>query len=139
MAKMIAQDRKDKCELDSHADTTCAGDNCLIIDYTGIQVNVQPFSDSYKPIPNVQVGTAATAYDRPDGTTIILIFHQALCFGNRISGTLICPNQLRANGIRIEDCPIQFDPQSNHHIHIPSANVTIPLEATAVVEANSFF
>ena len=131
---MLAQDkRSNRCELDSHSDTTCAGDNCLVIEYTGDQVNVMPFSDTYKPMKNVPVGTVATAYDRSDGTVIVLVFHQALCFGEKLKGTLICPNQLRDNGIVIDECPTQFDPTSNHAIHIPIANITLPLELDGVI------
>ena len=34
-----------KCELDSHADTTVAGSNCVILHYTGKECDVTPYRD----------------------------------------------------------------------------------------------
>ena len=133
MAMMELGDCELRCELDSHSDTMCAGNNCLLIEHIGEQVNVQPFSGTYKPIANIPVGTAATAYDCPDGTVMILVFHQALCFGDKLKGTLLCPNQMRSNGVVIENCPSQFDPRSGHCIRIPVAGVAIPLEMDGVI------
>ena len=50
-----------KCELDSHADTTVAGANCIILHYTGKACDVSPYCDDYTPISNVPIVTAATA------------------------------------------------------------------------------
>ena len=36
-----------RCELDSHADTIVAGANCIILQYTGQECSVHPYSDSY--------------------------------------------------------------------------------------------
>ena len=42
-----------KCKLDSHADTTVAGSNCLALNYTGKECDVSPYRDDYDPISNV--------------------------------------------------------------------------------------
>src|SRR5687768_2268189 len=81
-------------ELDSHSNTTCAGNNCLVIEFTGKQVNDQPFSDTYKPISNVPVGTATTAYNCPDGAVVILVLHQVLCFQDKLKEILLPPTSL---------------------------------------------
>ena len=50
-----------KCEMDSHADTIVAGRNCVVLNYTGKECDVEMFSDSHDAIKNVplaQVGTA---------------------------------------------------------------------------------
>jgi len=56
--------KKDGSECDSHADTTAAGNNTVMIedifdvyDY----VDVAPFSESYEPIKNNPIATAAMA------------------------------------------------------------------------------
>ena len=70
--------KKGQCELDSHADTTVAGSNMIFLDDMNDAtptVEVSPFSDSYKPIKGVPVGTCATAYDCPTtGRVYILLF-----------------------------------------------------------------
>ena len=47
--------------------------------------------------------------------------------------TLLCPKQLRAFGIVVEDTPRQFDMQSSHSITVPGENVIIPLELQGVI------
>ena len=45
---------------------------------------------------------------------------------------LICPNQVRANGIKVEDVLRQFDPLSSHSIFDPKSKVRIPLTIEGV-------
>ncbi len=51
-----------RCELDSHADTCVAGPNFVILDHTGQQCDVTPYTNDYQPIINVSVVNAATAF-----------------------------------------------------------------------------
>jgi hypothetical protein len=44
---------------------------------------------------------------------------------------LLCPNQLRANNVIVNDIPRQFDKDSTHSIIID--DVTIPLDMLGVV------
>jgi hypothetical protein len=67
-------------ELDSHADTCCAGSNCIVIEYTDKVCNVIGFNrdtpnDKLKDVPVVK---AATAYDAPTEETYIIILSQSL-------------------------------------------------------------
>lgn len=125
------------CELDSHADTCCAGRNCKLIAETNLTVSVAPYSNKYKPIQNVPIVTAATAYDMPDSdVTYILIMNQALWFGSKLDDTLLCPNQIRANGNKVDDTPRQFSDVSDHSIKCPSEDgdsVTIQLQLNGVI------
>jgi hypothetical protein len=57
----------------------------------------------------------------------MLIIHEALYFGDRQESTLLNSNQLRANGLIVEDVPRQYDLNSLHLIVAPKAGVTIPL------------
>ena len=49
-----------RIELDSHADTTVLGANCIILSHTGQSCEVMPYSDTYDAITDVPVVTGAT-------------------------------------------------------------------------------
>jgi hypothetical protein len=128
-----------KIEMDNHADTHALGRNCTVLNWTGRTCNVSPFSDRYHPITNVEVVTAATAFDDPvTGETTILIFHEALWLGEFMIDSLINPNQCRIYGISICDDP--FDPHRSLGIFDHNTGVTIPFKmfgTTAAVETRS--
>jgi hypothetical protein len=63
----------------------------------------------------------------------MLIIHEALHFGDRQESTLLNSNQLRANGLIVEDVPRQYDLNSLHLIVAPKAGVTIPLSIRGVI------
>ncbi len=95
-----------RCELDSHADTCVTGPNFLILDYTGEQCDVTPYTNDYQPIINVSVVNAATAFtDESTGETIILRYNQVLWYGKRMKMSLINPNQMRHYGVTVSDDP----------------------------------
>lgn len=126
------------CELDSHADTCVAGSNCTVIEYTGYTVNVSGFSNKlHGAIENVPIVKAATAYDDPlTGITYILVLGQAIYLGNDVENTLLCPNQLRYNGVTVDDCPKHLAPRDNpstHSIFIPDQQVRVPLRLVGPV------
>jgi hypothetical protein len=83
--------------MDNHADTVCCGTNFVPIAETNYTVEVSPFTDSYDPIKDIPVCSCATAYDVPNGPTVILVFHQSLYFGDKLQHSLINPNQIRAH------------------------------------------
>ena len=56
-------------ELDSHADTTAAGSNMVMLDDPEDivhHVNVPPFSDDYGPIKGIPIAWCATAWTDPE-------------------------------------------------------------------------
>ena len=53
-------------EMDSHADTTVLGKNCVILSYTGRECDVAPYSDQYEPLNGIPVVTGATAWTSPE-------------------------------------------------------------------------
>ncbi len=124
------------CELDTHADTCVAGANCIILEESNQTVNVSAFTDTHEPLINIPIVTAATAYDEEStGTTYILILGQAIYLGNQMKNSFICPNQLRANGLIVEDCPKHLAPRDNpssHSIFAPEDNLMIPLQLRGV-------
>ena len=94
-----------RVELDTHVDTCVTGKNTVVLDLTGKVVSVSPFSDQYEAMEDVPVATVATAYDCPTtGKTHILVINEALYFGDKMSNTLLCPNQLQHNGLKVDDC-----------------------------------
>jgi hypothetical protein len=82
-------------EMDSNADTCCAGSNFLVLSLTRRTADVFPYDSSYEPFLNVPIVTAATAYDDPDtGQTYILVLNKCLYYRNKLKHSLINPNQL---------------------------------------------
>jgi hypothetical protein len=58
---------------------------------------------------NIPIVQAGTAYDDPNtGETIILIINQGLYFGDSLPVTLLNPNQMRMNGLEVDDVPKHF-------------------------------
>ena len=103
-----------RCELDSHADTNVAGSNCVILQYTGKECDVSPYRDDYESISNVPIVHAATAWQSPNtGQTYILVMNESLWMGDKMSHSLLNPNQLRHFGTIVQD-----DPTSNHPLSI---------------------
>jgi hypothetical protein len=82
-------------ELDSHTDMCVACANTRVMDYTDTKVSVSPFSDSYQAIKDVPISTVAMAWDdSATGDLTVPYIHEALYFGDRMSHTLLCLNQL---------------------------------------------
>jgi hypothetical protein len=132
-SKPSGDDEDTRTELDSHADTCVAGRNTLLVSDEGRQVTVHPYSGEYKPIQDVSIATVATLWIHPtNGQPYILIINEALYFGDRVDVTLLNPNQLRANGVIVEDVPRQFDPKSSHSIYHPTAKLRIPLSLDGI-------
>ena len=95
-----------RCELDSHADTTVAGSNCIVLQFTGKECDVSPYREDYDSINNVPIAHVATAWQSPEtGQTYILVFNEALWMGDTLPHTLINPNQLRHFGVEVQDNP----------------------------------
>jgi hypothetical protein len=95
---------------------------------------VSPFSDSYEAIKDIPIATVATAWDDPaTGEVTVLYIHEALYFGDRRSHTLLCLNQLRANGCKVQDGPKPFDAESAHAIIDPVGTLQMPLEMSGVI------
>ena len=122
-------------ELDSHADTVALGKRAYITTDTGHTVTVHPFTQGLKSINHVPVVTGALAYDCPTTLhTYILFFHQALHI-ERMDSHLICPGQLRANGVTVNDIPLgDLQPHerdsTSHSIIATGMHIPLKLEGT---------
>jgi hypothetical protein len=132
----IADDDPNRSELDSHADTCVAGSNTVPLSFTDHKVVVSPFISEHAPLPDVPVASVATAWDDPkDGSTIILVVSEAFYFGERMPHSLLCPNQLRDNGIIVHDCPKYYDNTSSHSITVPCSDgdIELPLQMRGTI------
>jgi hypothetical protein len=102
-----------------------------VLEHTDQVVNVSAYSEELDTMESIPIVTAATAIDDPrTGTTTILILGQALYMGDKVKNTLLCPNQMRAYGIIVDDVPLHLAPRdkpSTHSIFSPKDEFTIPL------------
>ena len=126
-------DNRNRSELDSHADTFVAGANTVPLWYTDVKVSVSPFIGEYTPLDDIPIASVATAWDNPsNGSTIILVINEALYFGNRMSHSLLCPNQLQDFGLIVNDVPKIYDINSSHSIILPG-QIELPLQMHGVI------
>jgi len=96
-------------EIDNHADTCCLGANFLPLFFTGKICDISPFLESMPFAMDIEICSGATAYDDPNGNTIILIINEALWMGNQMQHSLLNPYQIRANGVSLCDDPTNTD------------------------------
>lgn len=80
------------------------GKNFALLHHSNRIADVFPFDTSLGPT-SVPIGTGATAFDHPDGSVTLLIVHEALWYGERLTHSLWNPNQLRSYGIPFWDNP----------------------------------
>ena len=99
-----------RCELDTRADTTCAGINFRPLYFTGQTCEAYGFHGDLSPISDVPIATVATAWSNTTtGQSFILIFNEVLYFGRDLDHSLINPNQMRHYGIQVFDNPYERD------------------------------
>ena len=115
--------------MDSHADTTVLGSNCVVLAYTGKECEVSPYADKYDAIRNIPVVTGATVWtNSQDGAPILLVFNEALWMGDRLHHTLINPNQLRSYGVDVQDNPF-----AKEDLAIITDDYIIPLDTQGTI------
>ncbi len=77
-----------------------AGPNSIVLEYTDQTANVSAFSDYHGVMMDIPIGTAATAYDDPqDGSTIILILHQALLMNDKVDKYPLMPQPTQSQWV----------------------------------------
>ena len=117
-------------ELDTHADMTVLGSNCVVLLYMGKECEVSPYSSEYEAVRNVPVVTGATVWmNTMDGMAYLLIFHESLWMGDKLDHTLVNPNQLRACGVSVQENPFDTKPLS---ITTDDASVELYSEGTII-------
>ena len=119
-----------RSELDSHADTCVVGNKtALVIHDFDRPVRVQGYSPNVGAKEDCHVVSAVVAYDHPtSGQTYMLIINQAILIPE-IDHNLLCPMQLRDNGIKVNDEPkhmLQDADEYHHAIAIPASDWDSP-------------
>ena len=112
--------KRARAEIDSRADTVCAGSTFKLLEESSQYCVVSGFHNDMAPMQNIPVATVATAYDDPvTQETYVLVFFEALYFGETMEHSLVSPMQLRHHGLRVDQTPRQYDSHSNHGISFP--------------------
>ena len=88
-------------ELDSHTDTTGAGNIFTILAYTDLKCNVAQYSDEYVTVMGVLIVYVATGYTTVYGRNFILVLNEYLYMTN-LPHSLVNQNQLRNFGTVIQ-------------------------------------
>jgi len=118
-----------RCELDTRADTTCAGVNCRPLYFTGQNCEAYGFHSDLTPISDMPIATVATAWSNPlSGESFILIINEVLYFGSSLDHSLVNPNQLRNFRIDVYDNPYDRDPDRSMGIML-SETYCLPLRS----------
>jgi hypothetical protein len=106
--------------------------NFVVIEHTSKMVNVHCYSTDRDMVPGNPIVTAGTVWVDPRTKHLfLLVLNECLYFGDRLNNSLICPNQLRANGVIVHDVPSQFDIKSTNSIKVD--DITIPLQLRGAV------
>jgi hypothetical protein len=81
-------------ELDTHADTCCAGANWSLMELTSEVCDVNPFLDSYQPIQEIPGTTCCAVWmNQEESVEYLLVGNQMLWFGTQL------PHSLRASTV----------------------------------------
>ena len=116
-----------RAEIDTRADTICAGKAFQVLHLSGRVVDVGGFHSDLGTLTGVPIARFATAYDASDGTTYILAVNEALYFGSDSEQSLISPQQLMDHGIQCDTTPKLYNSGSIHGLCAdPISNATIP-------------
>ena len=100
------------------------------------KVNIFPFSEKLSAVKDIPITMVVTIWEDPQtGEMWLLIIHEALYFGLGLQELLLCPNQLQTHSIKVDNTPVQFNPNSSHSTVVPD-QVEIPLDMHGV--ASSF-
>jgi hypothetical protein len=104
-------------ELDSHADTCVVGKHALIVHLLDKKVNVTGFDPSRGKVKDLNLVSAALAYDCPrTGEAIMLMVHQAVHVPT-MENDLLCPMQMRMNDVKVNECPKFMETRPNDKSH----------------------
>ena len=113
-------------EMDTMADTSCAGINWTLVETMGMECKVSDFMGKQAASRHVPIATCATCIrDKVSGAEYILIGHQMLWFGSSLRKTLLNQNQIRYAGHSVRDDPTR---QEDEGFGIVAEGLHIPFE-----------
>ena len=119
-----------RTEMNTRADTSCAGINFWIHELTGQTCTVTPFSATYKPISDVPIATSLTYYTDGYGRMWILVFYKVLWSISSMDHSLVNPNQIRMTGTPVSDNP--FDSTRALGINHEDAFIPFRTDGTSI-------
>ena len=98
--------------VDTGADTCVAGKHAWVVEIIeGFSANVRGFDDSTQTLENLPIVNVKYAFDiETTGETIILEVNHCIYLGSKKTDGILCPNQLRMNGIYIDERPSALFP-----------------------------
>jgi len=103
---MTTMSSEPRCELDSHADTCVFGKYCRVLQTYSHTLDVTGFHSSMNTPKNVHIACVCVAYDcMTTMNSFILVFDQCLYIPS-LDVNLICVDQLRDHGLRVNDIPL---------------------------------
>ena len=119
------------CELllDSGADTCVAGKHAWIAEVIeGVTVSARGFSDNMPIEENLPIVNAIYAYDNPQtGEVVLLELNYCIYMGAKKVDSIACPNQMRMNGIYVNDLPRSLFPDIDKAQTIIADEMRMPL------------
>ena len=104
------QNGESRFGLDSHADTSCAGKYVIIMEeIEGRLYDVYSFNEGhYTPMKKIQLINGMFSLFTSLGETIVVELNNALDFTNTMGHSLLCTNQARENGVKINDISTRY-------------------------------
>lgn len=119
VSSLVTQDDNDgRTELDSHADRSAVGsETALMILNHERPASVHGYADDVGPKAHCKTVSAMVAYDHPTmGEVYMLEIHQVILIPE-LKTNLLCPNQMRAIGVQVNDEPnfTLATPTDDHH------------------------
>ena len=129
--KLSSNELIEGCELliDSGADTCVAGKNACIKDVIkGVTVSARAFSDTLPIEEYLPIVNAVYAYDSPStGEVILLETKHCIYMGEKKVDSIACPNQMRLNGVYVNDLLRQIFPNMDKVQTINADELRMPL------------
>ncbi len=91
--------------LDTGADTCVAGKHAWVVEIVeGFTASAHGFDDSSKALEGLPIVNVKYAYDdKKTGETFIIIVNHCIYLGSKKEDGILCPNQLRLNGLHVDD------------------------------------
>ena len=121
--------------LDTWADTSCSGKHAFVAEFIeGKLVTASGFSPSLGTVKDLPMANVLYAYDKPDGTTILLEHNNTIYLGADMEDSLGNPIQSEEHGIRVDLRPKAFYPHDDKSQSLTFADGTvIPVQYDGVL------
>ena len=113
-AYLTKEEVQNGCNLliDTGTDTCVAGKHAWVVEVIeGFLANVRDFDDSTQTLENLPIVDVKYAFDvEPTGETMILEVNHCIYLGSKKVDSILCRNQLRMNGIYMDEWPSALFP-----------------------------